>query len=264
MGSSSRLSDQEFDRLLTGRAPAGAASLEEVAAFFRDVTATLQQAPDEATATRHLSAIAEASRLRSEHEGSVSGPAHASVPPRRRKLVSGNVFASRTAKIALAGVLALGAFSGAAYAGALPGPIQRPTADVANNLGLSLPGADQNNNNVDQGNQNNVDQGHQTNTDQGQRGNTDQGEKSNTDQSQQGNGDRGNQNNTDQGQKSSHNDSTQSNHQQQGNQGGSHQGAGGLQDSGGRGNQSSGAGQGRGGGQGGSGQRGGGQGNGNN
>jgi hypothetical protein len=49
------------------------------------------------------------------------------------------LFASRRAKIATVGVMAIGALSGAACAEALPGSVQSGVADLADNVGLSVP-----------------------------------------------------------------------------------------------------------------------------
>jgi hypothetical protein len=50
-----------------------------------------------------------------------------------------NPLVSLRVKIAVIGVLALGAFTGAVYAAALPGSVQRGVSGMASNLGLSVP-----------------------------------------------------------------------------------------------------------------------------
>jgi hypothetical protein len=53
--------------------------------------------------------------------------------------VKNNPLASIRAKVAVGGVMALGVFTGAAYANTLPAPVQRGVSNVAGNLGLSVP-----------------------------------------------------------------------------------------------------------------------------
>jgi hypothetical protein len=127
MGPLLQLNDRDLDRLLAGHAPSGDGDLDELAAFFREVH-SFQALPEAATEARHLSAIMEAVRLRSS-----TAPA----APQKRRLRG----RSWTARVALVAALALGSFCGVAYAGALPGPVQGAVADVARNLGVSLPGA---------------------------------------------------------------------------------------------------------------------------
>ncbi len=244
MGRFSRLSDQDLDRLLAGNS-FGDGEHDELAAFFREMPANLQEAPDEATAARHVSAMVETCHLRTEAARPESKPARAFDSPRRKRLMPSKVF-----KIVLAGVLALAAFSGAAYAGVLPGGIQAPTSGIAKNVGLSLPSGDEQNNNIDDGQQNNVDNGPQGNVDEGQQGNmddgpqgniddgpqgnVDDGQKGNVDDGPQGNVDDGPQGNVDDGPKGNVDDGPKGNQDQgqQGNDGGSNQSGSGSQGNG--------------------------------
>ncbi|MDQ2967758.1 MAG: hypothetical protein M3R37_05490 [Actinomycetota bacterium] len=163
-----------------------------------------------------------------------------------------NPLASLRAKVAVVGVMALGTFTGAAYANALPAPVQHSVSDVASNFGLSVPSEElpsiaplettptttPDESNVDNGTQNhkndgtqndgpnsNVDNGTQndgaqTNVDDGAKNDKDDGAQNdgahdNVDQGQQGNVDQGQQGNADQG------------NQGDGNQGDGNQGDGG-------------------------------------
>lgn len=135
----SRMHDRELDLLLAGRAPADNGDLDEFAAFVREVRRTFQAAPEPATETRHLNAIMDAVRalpaIDTASKAATDGPA---IPARRSRWLGGRSWAAR---LALAGVLAFGLFCGGAYAGALPDPVQGAVADVARNVGVSLPGA---------------------------------------------------------------------------------------------------------------------------
>jgi hypothetical protein len=147
MGRFSRLNDRELDRLLGGQGPAEDGDLDDLAAFVRELNVAFQEGPDGPTETRHLTAIMDSVRLQ---------PTADTPPPMPRR----TVWSGGTARVAFAGVLALGAFCGVAYAGALPGPVQGAVADVARNVGVSLPGA---HNNKDDGAQNDNHDNVQTN-----------------------------------------------------------------------------------------------------
>lgn len=153
MGRFRRLSKEELARLYAGTAPTADRILEDLADFMQDVATVLTEAPDGSTEARHLAAIAEAAQLLTEDATAAGFERKPFRFTRRRRLVPNTL----RLKIALAAVLALAAFSGAAYAGALPDQVQRPVADIADNVGVSLPDGPEND--VDQGNVNDLDQG---------------------------------------------------------------------------------------------------------
>ncbi|MDQ2967756.1 MAG: hypothetical protein M3R37_05480 [Actinomycetota bacterium] len=165
MGRFSRLNDRELDRLLAGQGSADDGDLEDLAGFVRELNVVFHEGPDGPTETRHLTAIMDAARLQ---------PAADTPPLPRRSVWSGRT--SRAARVAFASVLALGAFCGVAYAGALPGPVQGAVADVARNVGVSLPGA---HNNKDDGAQNQKDDGARNNAPTDTQTNTNAGSESN-------------------------------------------------------------------------------------
>jgi hypothetical protein len=213
MGYLSRLSDQELDRLLAGKEPPEGEDFGELAAFVSDAAAVLHETPDEATAARHLAAIVAAAQLQLEHESSAPRP---SVNPSglnrkalyfrgRRKLMSSSPPSSFAGKIALVAVIVLAAFGGSAYAGVLPDPVQGAVADVADTVGVSLPGAE---NDSDDGAVEDVDNGAvgdsdfgtvgDTNggdegADEGDQGDNDQGDQGSVDEDDQGDNDQGDQ-----------------------------------------------------------------------
>ena len=157
----SRLSDQEIDRLLAGKAPAGDADLEELAAFVQDVETLFKESPTEETAARQLAAIAEAAHLLpvpADRERSGHPRFRVRSKPMRAKLV-----------VASAGLLLVMAFGGAAYAGALPGSVQGTVADLVGSVGVTLPGEDADDGDGDDfdGDVNNVDEGDKEDFDDG-------------------------------------------------------------------------------------------------
>ena len=155
----SRLSDQEIDRLLAGKAPAGDADLEELAAFVQDVETLFKESPTEETAARQLAAIAEAAHLLpvpADRERSGHPRFRVRSKPMRAKLV-----------VASAGLLLVMAFGGAAYAGALPGSVQGTVADLAGSVGVTLPDEDGDDSDFDDGDVSNVDEGDKEDFDDG-------------------------------------------------------------------------------------------------
>jgi hypothetical protein len=196
MGKLSRLSDQEIDRLLTGQEPPEGGDLGELAAFVCDTAAVLPETPDEATAAGHLAAIVAAAQLQVEHESSaprpsvnLSGLSRKALYFRgRRKQMSGNPFSRLAGKIALAAVVVLAALGGTAYAGVLPDPVQGAVADVADTVGLSLPGAE---NESDDGVVEDVDNGAADDTDYGSVGDTNGGDQGAAGDDDQGDNDQG-------------------------------------------------------------------------
>jgi hypothetical protein len=188
----SRLSDRDADTILAGNVPAdGGDELQELASFFRDARIALAEPPATAVAAAHLAAIAEVAR----HAAGQASETAAPFRPRQRRLRNPLALPARLAA-ATAGIALVAAFGGAAYAGVLPDPVQGKVADIANTIGLSLPG---NANDVNQGDVGNQDQGSQGNTDQGSTGNQDQGPQGNTDNGPQGNTDQGSQSDTNDG-----------------------------------------------------------------
>ncbi len=147
----SRLNDSELDQLLTGRLTADGGELDDLAAFLRELTHTFRAVPDAATEARHVHAIMDAVRTAAPVEAAQARETAARATPawRRRQRTARRPLARR---VALAAVLSLGLFCGVAYAGALPRPVQGAVADVARNVGVSLPGA---HNDKDDGSKNN-------------------------------------------------------------------------------------------------------------
>lgn len=130
----------------------------ELAAFSRELEDAFRTPPDGETETRHLTAIMDAVRLQPAAD---APPSAATAQRRSRRRGAWSSRPTRVARAAFAAAVALGAFCGVAYAGALPGPVQGAVADVARNVGVSLPGA---HNNKDDGAQNDTNDGAQNDT----------------------------------------------------------------------------------------------------
>jgi uncharacterized membrane protein YgcG len=252
MGRISNLSDRDLDRLLAGKAPLGADNLDDVVAFVGDVKVDFQVVPDEATAAKHLAAINAAAgdaATSADRERPTQRSSRSKFMGRNRKLVTAIV----------AGVLVLSVFGGAAYAGALPAPVQNAVSGVADDIGVSLPDSNDGDvANVDDGQVGNTDDGAVGDSDDGAVGDSDDGAVGNTDDGAVGDENQGDQNNADDG---------AAGDQSEGDQGNADQGQDGNQDQGGQADQDAGdqGGSGSSGSQGGGSQGGGGeQGNGNN
>ncbi|HSS79682.1 MAG TPA: hypothetical protein VLK24_00665 [Gaiellaceae bacterium] len=142
MGVFSRLNDRELERLLDGRQPNGDPQTDELALFVKQLEQTFRASPDAATQRKHLGAIMDA-------VAKAPPVAAATTVHRRRRGRS-------TGRLVLAAATLLGLFCGVAYGGAFPGPVQGAIADVAHNVGVSLPGA---HHNKDDGAQNNTHDG---------------------------------------------------------------------------------------------------------
>ncbi len=183
MGYFPRLGDRELDSVLAGNAPAGRDDLRELAAFFRDTRTLFAEAPEAATAAKHLAEIVSAARL-------VADDGERPIADRPARQRSRNPFSSLGTRVAAAaaGLALLAAFGGAAYAGVLPGPVQGTVADLAGTVGISLPG---NENDVDQGDVGNADEGAQSTPDEPAQGNQNQRTRDDRDQPTQSDRDEG-------------------------------------------------------------------------
>ena len=165
------LSEQEIDRLLAGKLASGEGDLGELATFLQEMRVLLEPSSGEADA-QNIAAIVGAAQIGAA-ETAPPEPGE-SLPKRER---SGHTRfrlwrKPMRAKLLLttAGLLLLMAFGGAAYAGALPGPVQGTVADFAGNVGVDLPGGD-----VDDGPVGNVDDGPMGDVDDGPMGDVDDG-----------------------------------------------------------------------------------------
>lgn len=123
-----RLSDSDLHRVLAGRAPAGDAEAEELAAFARAARAGLLGTPSEATEARHLSAIVAAVRKVDAPGRPVESKRRAGfdLPPLRRTAL----------RVALAAGSLVLVTAGLAVAGVR---LPEPAVSVLEDLGVQLP-----------------------------------------------------------------------------------------------------------------------------
>jgi hypothetical protein len=128
---SMKLSERELDGILAGRLTNG--EFDDVALFFRELRNSFGEAPSHAVEAHHLAGIFE--------EALHLQPSVHKLPTLRGTRRLRNPFRRLAARatIAAVGLAALAAFSGAAYAGVLPRPVQDTVAHVAHHLGLALP-----------------------------------------------------------------------------------------------------------------------------
>lgn len=178
-----KLSERELDGILAGKASGG--ELDDVATFFREMRIGLDEAPPPSVEARHLAGIFE--EARHLQPSATERPIPAPRGTRRLR----NQFrrlATRTT-IAAVGLAALAAFGGAAYAGALPAPLQGKVADLARNIGLSLPG--NHDHSKQRGGRSDGGVQHTGNTDQPAQGNPGQGTGTGTQDNGPGNGSHG-------------------------------------------------------------------------
>ncbi|MGH2699748.1 MAG: hypothetical protein ACRDJL_11220, partial [Actinomycetota bacterium] len=136
-----RLDEEQIEQALDGQYAGEDPSLEDLAAFARDAKASFGAVPAESTRRAHLTAMVEAA---ANLERQTIRPTERTVSVgllRRVKPVLSSLFASLTAKLAMAGV-ALAATGGLAATGSLPAPAQEALAKAGEKVGIELPRAD--------------------------------------------------------------------------------------------------------------------------
>lgn len=148
MGTFSRLSDQDVEKILAGQAPGGDPLDAHLAAFTREVRATFAAPlPPEIQGTHLAAAVAAAQGAPATGDPAIrpagnKARAWASGSATwQRRTVLGGMFASLSAKIALGAVAAMAATGALAAAGALPAPAQQAVSTAASSVGINLPAA---------------------------------------------------------------------------------------------------------------------------
>jgi len=134
-----KLSEEDVDRVLTGRYDGDDVKLRDLTRVARDVKATLIAGPDDKTRATHLVAIGEAAANLDVRRS----PAPTSAPSRslvrRAGLVFTSLFATLIGKIALVGVAVAATTGGLAATGSLPDPAQEALTRVGERIGIHLP-----------------------------------------------------------------------------------------------------------------------------
>ena len=134
------LTEPELTGVLTGESSLDRSDLRDLASFCAEVRTLVPAMPDAMTEQRHLSAISDEVARSRARRTTTCWPT----------------------RMTAASVVFVVSFGGAAFAGALPPPVQHAVANAAGKIGLSLPGQ-----------HGDVDDGPVTNIDNGQQGNTD-------------------------------------------------------------------------------------------
>lgn len=153
------IDESDLRALSRGQVPSDDPRLGDVAAFLADLDAAIPQPSIAHCEARHLSAMFEQAHLLADKgEPALTPASKADGPeeqvsglpkPRRKtmldKLKGSPVFAmlkgaSFTAKIMVVTTAFMALFSGMAFAGVLPGPLQDVTADAVSAAGIDLPG----------------------------------------------------------------------------------------------------------------------------
>jgi len=166
------ISDSDLDAIRAGKIPAGDARAEALARLVRDLGDAFPEPCTAELEAQHLAAIMDAVHLMAEKGEPVARPAskaHGSdtqasgLPKSWREGIASQIkglFATKVAKVVVAAIALVFAFSGIAVAGVLPPHVQDRVADVVAAVGIHIPGGSDEApaSNVDQGDQSNVDQ----------------------------------------------------------------------------------------------------------
>ena len=137
---------------MDGYASGGDALLDEFARFFEDFHEAYPETSTEDHEAAHVVAMLDAAQLLAENGEPVARPASkahgpenqaSGLPKLRRKTMFGKVFSSRAALVAIGAVVLLIAFSGMAFAGVLPAPIQDSVSHAAEGVNIVLPTSDE-------------------------------------------------------------------------------------------------------------------------
>ncbi|MFQ5968411.1 MAG: hypothetical protein ACE5MI_12510 [Acidimicrobiia bacterium] len=129
---------RDLDQVLRGKPASGESGLADVESFVARVRSTYSGPMPAGTEAGHVAAaseIASSSQMPPSSDGPQRRPLRSLIP----RPVTGAVAPTLVAAV----VLALVVTTGAAYAGALPRPIQDATADLAGSLGLAIAPSDE-------------------------------------------------------------------------------------------------------------------------
>ena len=132
--------DDEIDRLLSGQAPEDS-RLDGVAQFVAELNSAFAEEPTAALEASHIAAMLDEAHF----AGANRDPAPASTDlaaggtGRKPVFAIQALAAHKWAAAAIVACLGLLAFGGAAYAGALPEPVQEATASIVQHVGIHIP-----------------------------------------------------------------------------------------------------------------------------
>ena len=132
------IDDAQVDRLFGGQEPEDS-RLEGVAQFLRALDSEHPEQPTAALEATHVAAMLAAAQDVAENSEATAGAPASRQSKWSAAAVFGNMGAHRWATAATASVIAVLALGGAAYAGALPAPLQRATASFVHQVGITVP-----------------------------------------------------------------------------------------------------------------------------
>ncbi|CAN5785766.1 hypothetical protein BH23ACT12_BH23ACT12_10910 [soil metagenome] len=143
-----KFSDQDLDRLFSGRAPAGSSGLDDVSRLVQKVQSHYLTDVEPELETSHLAALMQLVNLTDKGDlavrpaSKVNGPARqaSGLPKRRRRFVLESLLATFASKLALGSVaVALAATGGLAGTGNLPDRAQTAISQAVDNVGINIP-----------------------------------------------------------------------------------------------------------------------------
>ncbi|MBI5231417.1 MAG: hypothetical protein HY876_04535 [Coriobacteriales bacterium] len=145
------IGDSDLEALRAGQVPTDDKRLGDLAGFFRDFAEAHPEPSTEQCEASHIALMLDAAHLLADKGDPAAMPASkgdgpetqaSGLPkPREKTMIDKIVTAPLGAKIAAGAAALMLTFSGVAAAGALPGPVQDATADLAATaVGVDLPG----------------------------------------------------------------------------------------------------------------------------
>jgi len=132
--------DAEIDRLLSGQAPEDG-RLDGVARFVAELDSAFAEEPTTVLEASHIAAMLDEAHFAGASRDLAPAPADVAASSTGRKPVFAiqALAAHKWATAAIVACLGLLAFGGAAYAGALPEPVQEVTASIVQQVGIHIP-----------------------------------------------------------------------------------------------------------------------------
>jgi hypothetical protein len=145
------ISDSELEEISAGQIGSEDDRLGDVAQFVDDLKGAFPEAPIDHCEAANVAAMMQAAHLMADKGEPVARPASkadgsaeqtSGLPNPGRVPMYKQILATRGAKLATITTALLLAFSGVAIAGGLPDPVQDAVANTAEQVGINLPGGD--------------------------------------------------------------------------------------------------------------------------
>lgn len=147
MKSFGKLSEQELDRLFSGKAPAENSGLDDISALARKVQSAFTGGIDPAVESTHLAALMQRVNLTEKGDlaampaSKVTGPGlqASGLPKLRRRFMLESLFATLAAKIAAGGLAVVMAAVPVAATGNFPDQMQTGISQAVEKVGIHIP-----------------------------------------------------------------------------------------------------------------------------